>query len=171
MNTRRGTETMPNSLTLDEAARRCGMSRVQVRESRAFTFIGSRVLEADVLRYEKQRQDAQRDEEDRAIQRPVNSAARIAAEEQWLAGIRGQGGQGLALDDKEAQLERDRGELVRYQAEATRMRIVRAGGEGYADALVEYDQWLKDMRAQGRTWRGQKEAERKVRAELAEFEQ
>jgi hypothetical protein len=51
---------MPNSVTLDEAARRCGMSRVQVRESRAFTFIGANVLEADVLRYEKQRQDAKR---------------------------------------------------------------------------------------------------------------
>jgi hypothetical protein len=147
------------------------MSRVQFRESRAFTFIGANVLEADVLRYEKQRQDAQRDEEDRVIQRPLNSAARIAADEQWLAGIRAQGGQGLALDDQEAQLERDKAEFERYQAEATHMRIARAGGESYARLLVEYDQFLKDMRAQGRKWRGQEEAERKVREELAEFEQ
>jgi hypothetical protein len=164
---------MSEYLTLGAAAERLGITRTEVRESRRFTIIndtrGAKVLEADVARVERQREDAQRNEEKHVIERPVNLAAKITEEEAWLASIRAQGGIGLALDDKEAQLERDKAELERLEAEATQMRIARAGGEDYARSLIEYDQWLKEMRAQGRSWRGQEESERKVREELAGF--
>lgn len=165
---------MSTFLTLDQAARRLNLSRTQVRESRNFTIVndtrGARVLTADVVRVERRREEARRDEEDRVARRPVNMAAKIAEDEAWLDSIRERGGESLDLDYKEAQLERDKVELERYKGEAAHMAAARHGGEDYARMLDENEQDLKRARARGLSGSWIDRAERQIQKERAEAE-
>ena len=112
---------MSTFITLADAAQRLGLTRTAVRESHAFTIIndlrGARVLTADVVRAERQREDTRRQEEILAARRPVNLAAKIADDERWLASMRAKGGSSLALDDLHAELEANKAELEQLRAD------------------------------------------------------
>ena len=112
---------MSTFLTLADAAQRLGIARTEVRESHAFTIVndtrGARVLTADVVRVERQREHAKREDEIRAARRPVNLAAKIADDERWLSSIRAKGGSSLVLDDLQAELGANKAELEQLRAD------------------------------------------------------
>ena len=112
---------MSTFMTLADAAQRLGLTRTAVRESHAFSIIndlrGARVLTADVVRAERQREDTRRQEEIRAARRPVNLAAKIADDERWLSSIRAKGGSSLVLDDLQAELGANKAELEQLRAD------------------------------------------------------
>lgn len=159
-------------LTLADAAERLGITKQEVRESKRFTIVsnlgtGALVSEADVVRAERQRDDAQRREEDLVARRPAILAAQIADDERWLNSIRARGGEVLWLDE---QLERREAELERYEAEAAHIHAARAHGEDYAYALDESEQYLNRARERGLRGRWLDQSERRLkrtREELA----
>lgn len=112
---------MSTFLMLADAAQRLGLTSAEVRESRRFTIIndtrGARVLTADVVRAERQREDTRRQEEIRAACRPVNLAAKIADDEAWLASMRAKGGSSLVLDNMARKLETNKAELEQLRAD------------------------------------------------------
>jgi len=148
-------------MTLADAAQRLGLTRTAVRESHAFTIIndlrGARVLTADVVRAERQREDTRRQEEILAARRPVNLAAKIADDERWLASMRAKGGSSLALDDLHAELEANKAELEQLRAdEAARIasgpRAMGPSEQLHRAALEMADQLRReDERRVGRT--------------------
>jgi len=121
--TKEGAPPMSTFMTLADAAQRLGLTRTAVRESHAFTIIndlrGARVLTADVVRAERQREDTRRQEEILAARRPVNLAAKIADDEAWLASMRAKGGSSLVLDDLERTVQADKDELGQLRADVT----------------------------------------------------
>jgi hypothetical protein len=108
-------------LTLELAATRLGLSRTETRELRSLTFIndtrGVRVLNADVVRLERQREHEGRQAEIRAARRSMNMAAKIADDERWLRSIEARGGSSLALEDLRAKLASDKIEFEAIRAE------------------------------------------------------
>jgi hypothetical protein len=97
----------------------------------------------------------------------VNLAAKIADEDKWLAGIRAQGGTGLALDDRARNLERMRAELEALRAAERFQNAAACGGPDYARMCDEHEQWLKEKRAQGVNGQWLERAEQTAREERA----
>jgi hypothetical protein len=118
---------MSTFLTLADAAQRLGITRQEVRESKRFSIVSNpgteaRVLKADVVRVERQREDGRRQEEIRAACRPASLAAKIADDERWLASIRAKGGSSLVLDDLHAELEANKAELEQLRVDEAARR-------------------------------------------------
>jgi hypothetical protein len=109
------------TLTLDQAAARTGLSRLQLRESHHFTLLedprGARVLEADVVRFERQTADAEREDTIVAARRLVNLGRKVADDERWLDTMTAKGASSLALDQMRSRLAADKETLERLRAE------------------------------------------------------
>jgi hypothetical protein len=109
-------------LTLDQAAARTGLSRLQLRESHRFNLLedprGARVLEADVVRFERQAADAEREDAIVAARRVVNLGRKVADDEKWLDTMTAKGASSLSLEQMRSRLAADKETLERLRAES-----------------------------------------------------
>jgi hypothetical protein len=97
---------MTRYLALGEAARRVGMSRSALRESRRFTLV------------EHPGSGAEREDAIVAARRLVNLDRKVAADEKWLDTMTAKGASSLMLEQMRSRLAADKETLERLRAES-----------------------------------------------------